>query len=83
MSAFPDDVYTEQSVDPDTLANLGPLRRLAGIWESQAGIDINPKAEGPQSDASIRLSSYKTEIVPNLYSAGIAWQPARRPEAQE
>ncbi len=48
MSQFPEDIYTEQEADPDTLANLGPLRRLAGTWESRAGIDINPKADGPQ-----------------------------------
>ena len=60
MSAFPEDIYTEQSVDPDTLANLGPLRRLAGIWESQAGIDINPKAEGPQR----REYSERIELQP-------------------
>ncbi|HEV8018783.1 MAG TPA: heme-binding beta-barrel domain-containing protein [Steroidobacteraceae bacterium] len=48
MSPFPDDIFTEQTADADTLANLGPLRRLAGIWESSAGVDINPKPEGPQ-----------------------------------
>jgi len=48
MSAFPEDIYTEQEASPDTLANLGPLRRLAGVWESAAGVDINPKADGPQ-----------------------------------
>jgi hypothetical protein len=48
MSSFPDDIFTEQPAAPDTLANLGPLRRLAGVWESQAGVDINPKAEGPE-----------------------------------
>ena len=32
----------------DTLANLGPLRRLAGVWESDQGVDINPKADGPE-----------------------------------
>lgn len=48
MSPFPDDIYTEQTADPDTLANLGPLRRLAGVWESSGGVDINPKPEGPQ-----------------------------------
>ena len=31
MHDFPDDIFTEpEDVDPDTLANLGPLRRLAG-----------------------------------------------------
>ena len=44
-----DDVFTEPSaVDPDTLANLGPLRRLAGGWEARKGIDLNPKADGPE-----------------------------------
>lgn len=46
---IPDDIFTEpQNVDPDTLANLGPLRRLAGVWEGQKGIDLNPKADGPE-----------------------------------
>jgi hypothetical protein len=51
MPAFPADIdiFTEPSdVDPDTLANLGPLRRLAGRWEGKRGVDINPKAEGPE-----------------------------------
>jgi len=47
--SFHDDVFTEPSaVDPDTLANLGPLRRLAGGWEAKKGIDLNPKADGPE-----------------------------------
>ncbi|MCK9540839.1 MAG: heme-binding beta-barrel domain-containing protein [Novosphingobium sp.] len=46
---IPDDIFTEpDNVDPDTLANLGPLRRLAGIWEGRKGIDVNPKADGPE-----------------------------------
>ena len=48
MAAF-DDIFTEPAdIDPDTLANLGPLRRLAGVWEGTRGTDINPKAEGPE-----------------------------------
>ncbi len=47
---IPADIFTEpKDVDPETLANLGPLRRLAGIWEGQHGIDINPKADGPET----------------------------------
>ncbi len=45
---IPDDIYTEPENSPDTLANLGPLRRLAGTWESDKGVDINPKADGPE-----------------------------------
>ena len=49
MADFPDDIFTEpDNVDPDTLANLGPLRRLAGEWRSTGGLDINPKADGPE-----------------------------------
>ena len=49
MTTFPEDIFTEPAdVDPDTLANLGPLRRLAGSWESVEGRDVNPKAEGPE-----------------------------------
>ncbi len=49
MNPFPDDIFTEpEDVDPDTLANLGPLRRLAGVWEGKKGVDLNPKADGPE-----------------------------------
>ena len=45
---LPDDIFTEQDADPDTLKNLGPLRRLAGTWQSATGADVNPKADGPE-----------------------------------
>ena len=49
MNPFPTDIFTEPAdVDPDTLANLGPLLRLAGSWEGRKGVDLNPKAEGPE-----------------------------------
>jgi hypothetical protein len=49
MANFPYDIFTEPAeVDPDTLANLGPLRRLAGTWEGLKGVDVNPKADGPE-----------------------------------
>ncbi len=49
MTPFPHDVFTEPShVDPDTLANLGPLKRLAGIWAAEKGVDLNTKADGPE-----------------------------------
>jgi hypothetical protein len=47
---LPEDIFTEpEDVDPETLANLGPLARLAGTWEGQRGVDINPKADGPET----------------------------------
>ncbi|MGN6591052.1 MAG: FABP family protein [Sphingomicrobium sp.] len=49
MTAFPEDIFTEPAnVDPDTLSNLGPLTRLAGEWASSKGVDLNPKADGPE-----------------------------------
>ena len=49
MPNIPEDVFTEpEGFSSDTLANLGPLRRLAGVWESDQGVDINPKADGPE-----------------------------------
>jgi hypothetical protein len=46
---IPDDIFTEPSdVADDTLAHLGPLRRMAGIWEGNKGVDLNPKADGPE-----------------------------------
>lgn len=48
MADFPSDIFTEPQVDPDTLANLGPLRRLAGEWTGSKGSDVNPKADGPE-----------------------------------
>ena len=49
MGVFPEDIFTEPAdVDPDTLANLGPLRRLAGTWRGEKGVDLSPKAPGPE-----------------------------------
>jgi len=49
MDPFPTDIFTEPAdVDPDTLANLGPLRRLAGSWKGLKGVDLNPKEDGPE-----------------------------------
>ncbi len=45
---FPKDIYTEPEPDVDTLANLGPLTGIAGIWTGARGLDVNPKADGPE-----------------------------------
>jgi hypothetical protein len=45
---YGDDIYTEPAGDDDTLANLGPLRPLAGVWTSAEGRDVHPI--GPGSD---------------------------------
>ena len=49
MNPFPEDIFTEpEDVDLETLKNLGPLSRLAGVWEGKKGVDLNPKADGPE-----------------------------------
>ena len=48
MYHYPADIYTEPEPDPETLAHLGPLTAMAGIWTSADGMDVNPKAEGPE-----------------------------------
>jgi hypothetical protein len=48
------DIYTEpKNFDVDTLANLGPLRPLAGIWRGTRGLDVKPKADGPRKQAFV------------------------------
>jgi hypothetical protein len=50
MKNPPEDIYTEPEPDVDTLANLGPLTGMAGVWVSAGGKDVNPKADGPEHD---------------------------------
>jgi hypothetical protein len=61
MNEFSEDIYTEPSgIDVDTLANLGPLRALAGTWEGTRGLDIKPKADGPRKQAYVE----RIELAP-------------------
>jgi len=54
MFAVPQDVFTEPSeVDHDTLSNLGPLRPMAGIWQSDKGLDVHPIANGSRIRAFV------------------------------
>jgi hypothetical protein len=54
VTDWPSDIYAEPTtVDVDTLANLGPLAPLAGVWEGQGGLDVKPKAEGPKKQAYV------------------------------
>ena len=48
MHHYPADIYTEPEPDTDTLANLGPLCSMAGVWSGTTGEDVNPKADGPE-----------------------------------
>ncbi|MCA6218307.1 FABP family protein [Ideonella sp. B7] len=54
MSDLPADLYTEpRDIDVNTLANLGPLAPMAGVWEGTRGLDVKPKAEGPKKQAYV------------------------------
>jgi hypothetical protein len=47
------DIYTEPDGDPDTLANLGPLRPMAGVWEGAKGSDQHPVVEGTEANTFV------------------------------
>jgi hypothetical protein len=48
------DIYTEQpDINVDTLANLGPLRALAGVWEGSKSLDVNPFREGDRRQRNV------------------------------
>lgn len=57
MSATEDlygtDIYTEPDGDADTLANLGPLAALAGIWQGVSGADEHPVVEGTERNSFV------------------------------
>ena len=48
------DIYTEPfPIDVNTLANLGPLAPMAGVWQGMRGLDVKPKAEGAKKQAYV------------------------------
>ena len=53
MELYGADIYTEAAADPNTLANLGPLGPMAGIWEGTKGSDVHPVAGGAEGDAFV------------------------------
>ena len=45
------DIFEEPDpIDANTLANLGPLAALAGVWEGERGVDLHPESYGPLSE---------------------------------
>jgi hypothetical protein len=66
MTDIPADIFTELDSDDDTLKNLGPLRRLAGIWEGKKGVDLNPKGDGPErKEFTERIELQPIDAQPN------------------
>ena len=59
--SFPSDIFTEPQPDPDTLANLGPLRGLAGTWSSNVGNDSHPVVDGTGAD--LYVEHYQLDVI--------------------
>ncbi|MFV0643777.1 MAG: FABP family protein [Sphingomonadaceae bacterium] len=57
MSEFPAHLFDEPDPDVDTLANLGPLTFMAGIFEGENGFDVKPTADGAEGQAYIERRS--------------------------
>ena len=63
MSEYPKDIFTEQvDIDNNTLANLGPLTGMAGIWQERVGSMSNLRADGPRSKPISNVSNYSRSI---------------------
>ena len=53
---FPKDIYTEPAVqDVNTLANLGPLRAMAGVWRGVRGLDAARRDDRPDRSGDRRV----------------------------
>jgi hypothetical protein len=59
MAKFPKDIFTEPDPDPDTLANLGPLTGMAGVWEGRMGSDDHPVVEGTETNAYVERYEFQ------------------------
>jgi hypothetical protein len=53
VEPYGDDLYTEPDGEPDTLANLGPLTPMAGVWEGAVGADAHPDAAGTERNTFV------------------------------
>ena len=67
MEAYGDDIFTEPDLDPDGLANLGPLRPMAGIWESVQGSDDHPVGPGSDADEAEVSAGTKNDVFVEHY----------------
>jgi hypothetical protein len=56
-----EDIFTEPDLDTNTLANLGPLTGLAGIWHGATGADAHPVVEGTESN--IYVEHYELQPI--------------------
>ena len=60
MSDVPSDIYTEpRDIDVDTLACLGPLRGMAGVWQ---GLDTFGICSAPFLDQAFKTLSFRIRV---------------------
>jgi hypothetical protein len=64
IAPYGDDLYTEPEGDPDTLANLGPLAPMAGIWEGADGSDAHPdRPESGGVERDVFVERYELQPI--------------------
>jgi hypothetical protein len=58
------DIFTEPELDTNTLANLGPLTGMAGIWEGTTGVDVHPVSEEEGlTETDVFLERYELQPI--------------------
>ena len=54
MTNLLQDIFTDpKPIHRNTLENLGPLSKMAGVWTGNSGQDISPEADGPKKQSYI------------------------------
>jgi len=62
MPNTPPSIYTKPvDISPDTLAQLGPLRALAGVWQGTVGADVHPNRSGAKD--SVYVEDYNAQPI--------------------
>jgi hypothetical protein len=67
IDPYGDDIFTEPDLDPDGIANLGPLRPMAGTWESVRGSDDHPVGPGSDATEAEVLAGTKNDVFVEHY----------------
>jgi hypothetical protein len=61
VEPYGDDIYTEPDGDSNTLANLGPLAAMAGVWTGVRGADVHPDLGG--AGANTFIERYEAQPI--------------------
>jgi len=78
MLPIPADIFTEPGdVSPDGLANLGPLRHLAGVWQGQGGKRRHMDAVAFQTFDDLQIFGRKLRQLGFMVSSCLIMQGAK------